>query len=83
MLFLNNDIAATAADWVEPIRDALEPGVLVGASLRHDPHGAVDGQPFPYLDGWCLAGMTEDLLELDGFDAMGAVAPGANALQTV
>ena len=22
----------------------------------------------PYIDGWCLAGMREDLLELGGFD---------------
>lgn len=68
VLFLNNDIIAQAAGWLEPIRDALEEAVLVGAQLRTDPHGAVDGTPFPYLDGWCLAGMTADLLELGGFD---------------
>lgn len=68
VLFLNNDVAATGAGWLEPIRAALEPGVLVGAKLRHDPHGNVNGQPLPYLDGWCLAGMRTDLLELGGFD---------------
>ena len=68
VLFLNNDIVPLAADWIEPIREALEPGVLVGANLINSPHGAVDGMPMPYLDGWCLAGMTSDLLDLGGFD---------------
>jgi GT2 family glycosyltransferase len=68
VLFLNNDVFANKPGWLEPIRDALEPGVLVGPIIRYDPHGAVDGQPMPYLDGWCLAGMTADLLELGGFD---------------
>lgn len=68
VLFLNNDIAATAADWLDPILEALEPGVLVGAQLRNDPHGDVDGVPMPYLDGWCLAGMTDELRELGGWD---------------
>jgi GT2 family glycosyltransferase len=68
VLFLNNDVVAVDRDWVEPIRGALEPGVLVGASLRRHPHGDVNGVPFPYLDGWCLVGMTEDLRELGGFD---------------
>jgi GT2 family glycosyltransferase len=68
VLFLNNDIIARDPHWLEPIREAVEPGVLVGAQLRDDPHGAVDGTPMPYLDGWCLAGMREDLLEIGGFD---------------
>ncbi len=68
VLFLNNDIAALRSDWLDRIRKALEPGVLVGASLRYDSHGALGEQPLPYLDGWCLAGMRDDLLELGGFD---------------
>ena len=68
VLFLNSDIAATAVDWLQPIRAALEPGVLVGAKIRNDPHAHVDGQPMPYLDGWCLGGMRDDLLELGGWD---------------
>jgi GT2 family glycosyltransferase len=68
VLFLNNDVAATEPGWDAPIKAALEPGVLVGANLRYDRHGAVDGRALPYLDGWCLAGMREDLLELGGFD---------------
>lgn len=68
VLFLNNDIRHLEPGWAEPIRDALEPGVLVGADIRHDQHGDVDGIPLPYIDGWCLAGMRDDLLELGGFD---------------
>lgn len=68
VLFLNNDIFSQGAGWLEPIRAALEPGVLVGPVIRFDPHGAVDGDQLPYLDGWCLAGMTADLLDLGGFD---------------
>lgn len=68
VLWLNNDVAATHANWAQPLREALEPGVLVGARLRHDPHGMVDGIPLPYLDGWCLGGWREDLLELGGWD---------------
>ena len=68
VLFLNNDVYATDRTWLEKIRNALEPGVLVGAKLRFDAHGDVAGTQLPYLDGWCLAGMREDLLELGGFD---------------
>jgi glycosyltransferase involved in cell wall biosynthesis len=68
VLFLNNDVLARDPYWLEPIREAVEPGVLIGAQLRDDPHGSVDGTPMPYLDGWCLAGMRDDLLEIGGFD---------------
>jgi GT2 family glycosyltransferase len=68
VLFLNNDIYATDREWLEKIRGELEPGVLVGAKLRFDQHGNVGGESLPYLDGWCLAGMRDDLLELGGFD---------------
>jgi hypothetical protein len=68
VLFLNNDIAATRADWLEPLRAAMEPGVLVGAELRDSPHGAVDGERLPYLDGWCIGGMTVDLRDLGGWN---------------
>ncbi len=67
VLFLNNDIAPTQHDWLELIRSVVEPGVLVG-SIRHDPHGAIDGVSLPYLDGWCIAGMRDELLDLNGFD---------------
>ncbi len=68
VLFLNNDILPIRDDWLRMIVEALEPGVLVGANLVHSRHGDVDGQPFPYLDGWCLGGLRTDLLELGGFD---------------
>ena len=68
VLFLNNDVFTPKAGWLEPIREALEPGVLVGPVIRYDAHGNVDGHSLPYVDGWCLAGMRDDLLELGGFD---------------
>lgn len=68
VLFLNNDIEATSRGWLDRIVAALEPGVLVGAKLRYDRHASVDGEPLPYLDGWCLAGIRADLVDLGGFD---------------
>lgn len=68
VLFLNNDIKPVDPNWCDGLRGALEPGVLVGAKIRHDVHGNVDGMALPYLDGWCLAGMRDDLLELGGWD---------------
>ena len=67
VLFLNNDIRKLRDGWLNEIRGLLEPRVLVGP-LRHDAHGNVDGQPMPYLDGWCLAGMRFDLMFIGGFD---------------
>lgn len=67
VLFLNNDIVLERRGWLEEIRQALEPGVLVGP-VRDGRHADVDGMAFPYIDGWCLAGMREDLLALGGFD---------------
>ena len=67
-VFLNNDVIAHAHNWIEPIRQQLEPGVLVGAQISYSNHGKVDGTPMPYLDGWCLGGMTADLRRLGGWD---------------
>lgn len=67
VLFCNNDIELAHAGWLDAIRDQLEPGVLVG-ELRDHPLTEVDGVRYPYLDGWALAGMRADLLELGGFD---------------
>lgn len=66
-IFLNNDIALGHRGWLDEIRAQLEPGVLVG-SLRGDFHAHVDGRPVPYLDGWCLGGMRDEIEELGGFD---------------
>lgn len=67
VLFLNNDVALARSGWLDEIRQALEPGVLCGP-LRSGIHADVDGTPMPYIDGWCLAGMRDDLLALGGFD---------------
>jgi len=66
VLFLNNDVRMVRTHWLEEIREALEPGVLVGP-LRFDRHADVEEQSLPYIDGWCLAGMREDLVNLGGF----------------
>lgn len=68
VVFLNNDVELVTAGWLNLLRGALEPGVLVGARMRNGRHAAVDGNDVPYLDGWCLAGMRDDLLDLGGFD---------------
>ena len=67
ILFLNNDVALGKRGWLEQIRENIGPGVLVGP-VRYDHHADVDGTALPYLDGWCLAGMRDDLLALGGFD---------------
>lgn len=67
VVFLNNDVAA-AGDWLTPLLELLEPGVLVGAELQNGPHAYVDDIPFPYLEGWCLGGLTAELRDLGGFD---------------
>jgi GT2 family glycosyltransferase len=64
--FINNDVQMTSTTWADQIRDALRPGRLVGAAMRDGI--PVDGKTWPYLDGWCLAGMTSDLLDLGGWD---------------
>ncbi len=68
VVFLNNDIELVEDDWLDRLLDALEPGVLVGARLRTNPHTLVDGKVIPYLDGWCIGGMRDELLDLGGWD---------------
>ena len=67
VLFLNNDIVVERRGWLSDVREALDPGVLVGPRIA-PLHAYVDGRPIPYIEGWCLAGMREDLLALGGFD---------------
>lgn len=67
VLFLNNDVVLGAGGWLEPLRRAFQPGFLVGANLRADEHTRVDGILVPYLDGWCVGGMTEDFRKLGGW----------------
>jgi GT2 family glycosyltransferase len=67
VLFANNDIALARRGWLNEIREALEPGVLVGP-MRWGAHANVDGHELPYLDGWCIAGMRHDFIKLGGFN---------------
>jgi GT2 family glycosyltransferase len=69
VLFLNNDIQLDGAgEWCAALKAVMRPGVLVGARLRDDYHTTVDGELVPYLDGWCIGGMRDDLIELGGWD---------------
>jgi GT2 family glycosyltransferase len=69
VLFLNNDIRQSFdRKWGEDLLDKVAEGILVGAHYRNSAHTAVDGIPNPYLDGWCIGGMKQDLLDLGGWD---------------
>lgn len=68
VLFLNNDVVRLRDRPFDHLVDELAPGVLVGAELKSPPHTAVDGRAIPYLDGWCLAGMVDDLIAIGGWD---------------
>ena len=68
VVFLNNDVEMTDPAWLDRIRAELRPGALVGAALRADEHTAVDGTVVAYLEGWCVAGMRDDLLAIGGWD---------------
>jgi GT2 family glycosyltransferase len=68
VLWINNDVVAASAGWIEPLRAALTEKALVGAELREDPSSSVDGAAIPYLEGWCVGGLRRDLLALGGFD---------------
>lgn len=67
VVFLNNDVKAIRPGWLDEIRAEIEPGIVLGP-LRFDEHGNVDGQPYPYVDGWCLAMTTADARKLGGWD---------------
>ena len=67
VLFMNNDVSALRPGWLDEIRDVIKPGYVIGP-LRKDPHGAVDGVPYPYVDGWALGMMTADVRAMGGWD---------------
>jgi GT2 family glycosyltransferase len=69
VLFLNNDVDLGRANWLREIRVKLFPKRLVG-EIRGGDHTIVDGAHHPYVDGWCIAAMRDDLFELGGWDEM-------------
>ncbi len=68
IIFLNNDVGLVDRDWFYKLLQAVEPGALVGPRMRRDPHTVIDGKVMPYLDGWCLAGYRDELLDIGGWD---------------
>lgn len=64
-VFLNNDVILTHPNWLREIRDELRPGVIVGPYNPGRHTGGYGIRPLDYVDGWCLAGMRDDLLSLD------------------
>jgi GT2 family glycosyltransferase len=67
VLFLNNDVDLGRANWLREIRAKIAPKRLVGEVRRGD-HASVDGVMYSYVDGWCIAAMRDDLVELGGWD---------------
>ncbi len=67
VLFLNNDVTMIRETWLDEIRAQLAPGRIVG-NIRDDAHTAVNGDIIPYVDGWCLAAMTDDIRRIGGWD---------------
>jgi len=71
LVFLNNDIIIKG-DFITAIEKAISanPKSLIGAQLITTDTGwnVFDGQPIPYLAGWCLAMTREIYDDLGGFD---------------
>jgi len=72
-LFLNNDISKLRPDWLAGILPLVEPGWLVGPWREWNDYRPIgergEGiEALPYLDGWCLAGLTDDFRALGGWD---------------
>ncbi len=65
VLMLNNDIRMLRPTWLDEIRSAIEPGVLIGPLVFRNNMGVVD---HPYIDGWCVGMTTEDARDLGGWD---------------
>lgn len=66
VLFLNNDVALGTPGWLGLLREVVCPGVFCGP-VRGGPHTRIGDEAFDYIDGWCLAGMRADLVDLGGF----------------
>lgn len=67
VVFLNNDIELRRPSWLDEIRAVLAPKRLVGEMI-HGYHTRLDGTFHSYIDGWCIGGRREDLLELGAWD---------------
>jgi len=65
VLFLNNDIRMLQPDWLDRLREKIEPGVIVGPLIFRNNLGPVK---HPYIDGWCAAMTTEDARQIGGWD---------------
>ncbi len=67
VVFLNNDVSVIHDNWLDRLLEPLEEGALVGARISTAAHTVVDGKVLPYIDGWCLAGYRDELLEIGGW----------------
>ncbi len=67
VVFLNNDVELQRVNWLHEIRAKLGPKRLVG-EIRQEAHTWVGGRAYSYIDGWCVAAMRDDLVELGGWD---------------
>jgi len=65
VLFLNNDIKMIQPNWLDKLRDKIEPGVIVGPLIFRNNLGPVE---YPYIDGWCAGMTTEDARRIGGWD---------------
>jgi GT2 family glycosyltransferase len=65
VLFLNNDIKMIQPNWLDKLREKIEPGVIVGPLIFNNSLGPVE---YPYIDGWCAAMTTEDARRIGGWD---------------
>ena len=65
VLFLNNDVRMIRPTWLDEIRQAIQPGVIVGPLIFRNNLGPVE---YPYIDGWCAAMTTEDARRIGGWD---------------
>jgi GT2 family glycosyltransferase len=61
---LNNDVRG-ASDFVERVRQDVEPNTFCGVHLTYH---FVDGAAIPYIDGWCTAAYREVWERVGGYD---------------
>lgn len=69
VLFLNNDITAPSAEWLERVRADVRHDGLYGPSLQQQ---LILGRWMPYLEGWCIAATMRTWRRLGGQRAWAA-----------